>query len=111
MPCHAPGVLTPVAGKPALLLAAYDLAPLGYQAEEFFLAGLATRYATPAANAAYKTRAVVVRRSDPARFNGTVLVEWPNVTSGLQSASFYSVGRPSPKRSSLPRATWTANEA
>jgi hypothetical protein len=84
-----------VAGKPALLLGAYDLAPLGYQAEEFFLSGSATRYAlagppssdgvwsaAPADSALYKTRVVVIRPSDPATFNGTVLVEWLNVTSG-----------------------------
>jgi Alpha/beta hydrolase domain len=90
-----PETVMPVAGKPALLLGAYDLAPLGYQAEEFFLSGSATRYTlagpptsdgvwsvTPAASAAYKTRVVVIRPSDPATFNGTVLVEWLNVTSG-----------------------------
>jgi hypothetical protein len=74
-------MLTPVAGRPALLLGAYDLAPLGYQAEEFFLAGSARSYA-PAGSATYKTRIVVIRPSDPAPFNGTLLVEWLNVTSG-----------------------------
>ena len=87
--------VTPVAGKPTLLLGAYDLASLGYQAEEFFLSGSATSYAVadsltpdgawrvfPANRALYKTRLVVVRPSDPARFNGTVLLEWLNVTSG-----------------------------
>jgi hypothetical protein len=90
-----PQSVASVAGKPALLLGAYDLAPLGYQVEEFFLGGSATRYAlagrptsdgvwrpAPAGSAPYKTRAVVVRPSDAARFNGTVLVEWLNVTSG-----------------------------
>lgn len=41
----ASAAVTPVAGKPALLLGAYDLAPLGYQAEEFFLSGSAAGYA------------------------------------------------------------------
>jgi hypothetical protein len=91
MPCRAPEAVTPVAGKPALLLGAYDLAPLGYQAEEFFLSGSATRYATPATNAAYKTRVVMVRPSDPARFNGTLLVEWLNVTSGQDMPSEWMV--------------------
>lgn len=99
-----PEAVTPVAGKPALLLGAYDLAPLGYQAEEFFLSGSATSYAlaglptsdgvwsaTPAASAPYKTRVVVVRPSDPAKFNGTALVEWLNVTSGQDMASEWMV--------------------
>jgi hypothetical protein len=47
--------LTPVAGRPVLLLGAYDLAPLGYQVEEFFLGGSASSYA-PAGSAAFKTR-------------------------------------------------------
>jgi hypothetical protein len=87
--------VTPVVGQPALLLGAYDLASVGYQAEEFFLSGSATSYAlagpptsdgvwsaAPAASAPYKTRVVVIRPSDPTKFNGTVLVEWLNVTSG-----------------------------
>ncbi|MBL6615498.1 MAG: hypothetical protein ISP49_19470 [Reyranella sp.] len=78
--------LTPVAGRPALLLGAYDLAPLGYQAEEFFLEGSVSRYA-PAGSAAYKTRIVVIRPTDPATFNGTLLVEWLNVTSGQDMPS------------------------
>jgi hypothetical protein len=90
-----PQSVTSVEGKPALLLGAYDLAPLGYQVEEFFLGGSATRYAlagrptsdgvwsaAPAGSAPYKTRAVVARPSEAERFNGTVLVEWLNVTSG-----------------------------
>jgi hypothetical protein len=88
-----------VPGKPALLLGAYDLAPLGYQSEEFFLSGSAASYVldgpltsdgvwgpTPAASASYKTRAVVIRPSDPSMFDGTVLVEWLNVTSGQDMA-------------------------
>ena len=91
MAYRVPEALTPVAGKPALLLGAYDLAPLGYQAEEFFLSGAATSYATPATNAPYKTRVVVVRPSDPARFNGTLLVEWLNVTAGQDMPSEWMV--------------------
>jgi hypothetical protein len=88
-------VLAAVPGKPVLMLGNYDLAPLGYQVEEFFLSGTATSYrlpgpatsdgkwnAVPDATAPYVTRMVVIRPSDPARFNGTVLVEWLNVTAG-----------------------------
>ena len=37
--------LTPVPGRPNLLLGAYDLATLGYRAEEFFVSGSASSYA------------------------------------------------------------------
>jgi hypothetical protein len=37
--------LTPVPGRPNLLLGAYDLATLGYRADEFFVSGSASSYA------------------------------------------------------------------
>ncbi|MEZ5501403.1 MAG: alpha/beta hydrolase domain-containing protein [Halioglobus sp.] len=75
-----------------------DLALVGYQRKEFFLTGTANSY-TPALplpddgklvvtpdpdtlDGSYKTRLVVIRPVDPARFNGTVIVEWLNVTAG-----------------------------
>jgi hypothetical protein len=82
-------------GRPTLLLGSFDLGKLGYRADEFTLAGAATSYkltlppsadgrwtAVPDAKAPYKTRFVVVRPEDPAKFNGMVLVEWLNVTAG-----------------------------
>ena len=96
--------VAPVAGKPFLLMAAFDLAPLGYQTDEYFLSGTAASYRLPgpatadgvwnaavAANAPYATRMVVVRPSDPARFNGTVLVEWLNVTAGQDTPADWMV--------------------
>ena len=41
---------------------------------------------TPADTAAYRTRVVIHRPVDPARFNGTVFVEWMNVSGGLDAA-------------------------
>lgn len=92
-------VATPVPGKPVLLLSGFDLAPLGYSTEEFFISGTAQSYklegeptadgrwqATVAQTAPYTTRIVVVRPSDPKRFNGTVVVEWLNVTAGADSS-------------------------
>jgi hypothetical protein len=89
----------PVAGTPLLNLGAFDLKPLGYVTEEYFLAGTATSYkrvgqpgadghwnAAPDATAPYVTRIVVVRPADPAKFNGTVVVEWLNVSGGLDAA-------------------------
>ena len=67
-----------------------DLPSYGYVEEEFFLEGAATRYATPdfadgtviSTGHPYKTRMIVRRPVSPKGFNGTVLVEWLNVTSG-----------------------------
>jgi hypothetical protein len=70
--------------------AAVDLKSRGYVEEEFFIEGRANRYTTPAVATgsvidgghAYKTRIVVRRPGTAARFNGTVVVEWNNVTAG-----------------------------
>ncbi|MGD9793503.1 MAG: alpha/beta hydrolase domain-containing protein [Acidimicrobiia bacterium] len=74
-----------------------DLAAEGYVEEEYFFTGDAYRYrpvgpfgvdgrwpAERAGTDRFVTRAVVRRPADPARFNGTVLVEWNNVSSGLE---------------------------
>ena len=65
----------------------------GYTEQEFFVKGTATGYrqagtwgsdgrwtARPAETAPYETRILVRRPADPARFNGTVVVEWLNVS-------------------------------
>jgi hypothetical protein len=96
--------ITPVPGEPVLGLASYDLKPLGYVVEEYFLAGEATSYklagaptadgrwqAQATGTAPYVTRIVVVRPADPKRFNGTVAVEWLNVTGGLDAGPDWSV--------------------
>jgi alpha/beta hydrolase family protein/IPT/TIG domain-containing protein len=65
-----------------------DLASYGYVEEEFFFEGTANRYNTPAlatgsiidSGHPYRTRMVVRRPVSPANFNGTVLMEWQNVT-------------------------------
>ena len=90
---------TAVAGAPTLLLSGFDLAKLGYVTSEYFMSGTATAYraagtlgangrwrVVPAGSAPFATRLVVVRPADAARFNGTVVVEWLNVTAG-QDAS------------------------
>jgi len=67
-----------------------DLAKQGYVEEEFLLSGNANRYSTPAGergtvldtNHAYTTRIVVRRPKNTARFNGTAIVEWYNVSQG-----------------------------
>ena len=71
-----------------------ELDAIGYTQEEFFASGTATAYtakgtlgangrwtSTPTTKAPYKTRFVVRRPADPARFSGTVVLEWLNVTA------------------------------
>jgi hypothetical protein len=70
-----------------------DLAGSGYVEEEFFFEGTANEYdvvSSPLAAAAvrttgnpYRTRMIVRRPVSADRFNGVVLVEWLNVTSGF----------------------------
>lgn len=87
-----------VTGTPTLLLGAYDVTKLGYAIDEYFVTGEANAYtapeplsqdgrwsATASASAPYKTRIVVLRPADPAKFNGTVIVEWLNVSGGLDA--------------------------
>ncbi|OBJ10106.1 alpha/beta hydrolase domain-containing protein [Mycobacterium sp. 1465703.0] len=94
--------VTPVPGKPVLLLSAFDLADLGYAVEEFFVSATASSYTastelgpdgrwdvTPSGSAEYTTRIVVLTPSDPARFNGTVLVEWLNVSGGIDAPAVW----------------------
>ena len=91
------------AGRPSLRLGAFDLAAKGYAVEEFFLTGTARSFrlngeaatdgrwqAEPDVSAAYATRIVVVRPTDPAKFSGSVAVEWLNVTGGLDAAPDWS---------------------
>jgi hypothetical protein len=61
----------------------FDLAPLGYEDHEYFVSGTATGGATPAA---YTTRIIVTRPTNPSRFNGSVLLDWTNVTAQFENA-------------------------
>jgi hypothetical protein len=92
----------PVSGKPALLLGAFDIGDVGYVAEEFFVSGSASSYqavgdlgpdgrwsTSPAATAAYTTRIVALTPTDATRFNGTVLVEWLNVSGGIDAPAVW----------------------
>jgi hypothetical protein len=67
-----------------------DLAKQAYVEEEFFIEGAANAYNTPPGQTGslkesghpYKTRIVVRRPKSTAKFNGTVIVEWYNVSQG-----------------------------
>jgi hypothetical protein len=91
-----------VPGKPALLLGAFDIGDVGYVAEEFFVSGSASSYqaagelgpdgrwsVSPAAAANYTTRIVALTPEDATRFNGTVLVEWLNVSGGIDAPAVW----------------------
>jgi hypothetical protein len=71
----------------------HDLARWGYVEEEFLIEGTANRYTTPSRATGsiidgghpYKTRILVRRPADPRKFEGTVFVEWSNVTNSTDS--------------------------
>ena len=70
-----------------------DLQKHGYVEEEFFVDGSADGTGSPDGASSvepYKTRLLVRRPADPDRFNGTVVVEWQNVTLGFD----FEVGWP-----------------
>ena len=99
---RTPSVEGPVGGgkgTPSIAATTFDLGTVGYRQDEFFLSGTAAAFGSnaalasdgawsvaPAASAAFKTRIVVWRPEDPARFDGTVVVEWLNVSAGADAA-------------------------
>jgi hypothetical protein len=75
-----------------------DLAEAGWVESEVVAVGVAVSYTGPATDppdgrlslsegptASYRTRVVVRRPADPAAFSGTVVVEWLNVSGGLDA--------------------------
>jgi len=83
------------------------LGPANYLQEEYFLSGTARAYKPvgtwgsdglwsaelSGASAAYRTRMIVRRPADRAAFNGTVVVEWLNVSAGLDTAPDWGFAR------------------
>lgn len=77
----------------------FDLSRVGYESSQFFISGRARSY-VPArplssngkwsvragAAAPYRTRVVVYRPINPRKFNGTIVVEWLNVTGGVDAS-------------------------
>ncbi len=77
----------------------FDEAELGYRETEYFISGTATSYiatdelgedgawsVAPADAAPFKSRIVVLRPENAGDFNGTVMVEWLNVSGGTDAA-------------------------
>ncbi|HEX9030883.1 MAG TPA: alpha/beta hydrolase domain-containing protein, partial [Streptosporangiaceae bacterium] len=91
-PVTAGGIVSPLCVVP------FDLSANGYVEEEFLVSGTASCYVVPgeqgpdglwaaeaSGSAAFRTRIVIRRPTDPARFSGTLLLEWLNVSSGLEA--------------------------
>jgi hypothetical protein len=91
-------VLRPLPGPSPMPVGAYDLGALGYVEEEFAFSGDADSYRlagerTPdgrwmaeAGNSRpYTTRLLVRRPADGSEFSGTVVVEWMNVSGGVDA--------------------------
>jgi len=85
-------------GRPFFADVFFDPAEVGYQQKEYFMSGTANSYASakelgangnweayPDQTAEYRTRIVVYRPIDPKRFNGTVVMEWFNVSGGIDA--------------------------
>jgi hypothetical protein len=88
-----------IPGKVPDLMSAYDVGVFGYQEEEFLVTGTASSYSLrdergenghwdveAAAEAPYRTRILVRRPLDPGHFSGTVIVEWNNVSAGIDGS-------------------------
>ena len=88
IPGHAPDIMRD-----------YDLATLGYEETEFSVEGRAVSYelqgergedgrweVSLGAEAPFRTRFVVRRPIAPDRFSGTAVVEWHNVSAGIDAA-------------------------
>ncbi len=85
-------------GEPYVASTTINLHPFGYTEQEFFVSGNAPSYtstgtlaedgrwtATPGPTAPYTTRIVVRRPARAKDFNGTVVVEWLNVSGGVDA--------------------------
>ncbi|HXW45918.1 MAG TPA: alpha/beta hydrolase domain-containing protein [Streptosporangiaceae bacterium] len=91
-------ILRQLPGPSPMPAGAYDLAGLGYVEEEFALSGDAASYrlagqrtadgrwlAEPGSPRLYTTRVLVRRPADGTEFSGTVVVEWMNVSGGIDA--------------------------
>jgi hypothetical protein len=63
----------------------YDIAELGYVEEEYFVSGTARAY-PEGEDAAYTTRIIMRRPATAQQFNGTVILDWVNVTAQFENA-------------------------
>src|SRR5204862_703533 len=85
-PVPAPTLSNPPAGLKGYPLwdSYYDLAPFGYEEQELFVSG--TARSLTGTSAPYTTRIIVTRPKDKSKFNGSVLLDWVNVTAQFENA-------------------------
>lgn len=96
--------LPPWPQAPFLIGTNFSLAPYDYLQEEYFYSGEANAWTNllpldengfwlvaPAERAAYKSRMAVYRPANPENFNGTVVIEWMNVTAGVDTATDWTM--------------------
>jgi len=89
---HGSWALVPEVGSPFVAGTRFDLASVGYTGAEYAFAGEARAYGrdggdlTVVDRGEFTTRALVYRPVDDSAFNGTVWVEWLNVSGGLDAA-------------------------
>jgi Alpha/beta hydrolase domain len=106
VPTPTPTVSLPPVGTHGFpfLSEVIDLDRFGYVEDEVFIEGTARSYVPDAPldnvtdgrwdssptgpTAGYKTRLLIRRPTNPAKFNGTVLVDWMNVSSGWDTDVF-----------------------
>jgi hypothetical protein len=94
---------TLIPGRPVFALGTFDLATMHYVLQEFLLPGDAVSYRATGAQSndgrwnvevdkrsPFTTRLVVIRPEDPPKFNGTVVIEWLNVSAGTDFAPDWS---------------------
>jgi hypothetical protein len=86
-------------GKAPDLMGGIDIAVLGYEEAEYLVAGKADSFSlqgergsdgrwdvTSDSSADFRTRILVRRPAEPRRFSGTVVVEWNNVSGGIDAS-------------------------
>lgn len=100
------GPITGGLGQVVLGVSPFDVSSWDYTETEFFVRGSASSYTseselsddgewtvTPYDTAEYTTRIVVRTPNDEARFNGSVVVEWLNVTAGLDVSPSFDLAK------------------
>jgi hypothetical protein len=102
-PVSAQTIEGPISGTPVIAKGVLNEVPNDHVVEEYFLTGSASSYTTitpiaadgrwqaqPSASAPFITRVFVIRPISPRRFNGTVVVEWLNVSGGADQSAAWS---------------------
>lgn len=79
-------------GTSSVITTSFDLDEIGYNSAEYSISGTATAFGrsqrgiVPVDESPFTTRFLVYRPQEDARFNGTVWIEWLNVSGGVDVA-------------------------